>query len=172
MKLIQETVKIEYDGKFYYRKHFAPEKLTVWSSDTGRQLPDEVVLELEKEYSKYCTGFDISNNDQANGETLGEGNPVGQVGDELIGDLSLLYLSLDMNSYFTHERNERLKAFISNVVNKPRTTDKEQPIIKNQCSCKKPHYGFKSISICTDCNGIKDDAYWTALKKNKVDDTV
>lgn len=79
MKLIQETVKIEYNGRFYYRKHFGPENLTFWSSDAGRQLPNEFVLELEKEYSKCCTGFDISNNDQANGGKPEVVNPVGQV---------------------------------------------------------------------------------------------
>tara|TARA_R110000823_G_scaffold214021_1_gene343852 strand:- start:56258 stop:56590 length:333 start_codon:yes stop_codon:yes gene_type:complete len=43
-------------------------------------------------------------------------------------------------------------------------TNKEQPV-KSQCSCKEPHYGFKNIDVCTDCNGIKDDEYWKRLKR-------
>lgn len=126
MKLIQETVKIEYDGKFYYRKHFAPEKLTVWSSDTGRQLPDEVVLELEKEYSKYCTGFDISNNDQANGGSLGEGNPVGQV-----DKVAELFYNI-INKGIITEKDQVLHISAQTLADilysyKPRTTDKEHP---------------------------------------------
>jgi hypothetical protein len=42
-------------------------------------------------------------------------------------------------------------------------TNKEQPI-KAKCSCKKPHYGFKTIAVCTDCNGIKDDEYWKKIR--------
>jgi len=41
-------------------------------------------------------------------------------------------------------------------------TDKEEPI-KSKCSCIKPNYGFKSVAVCTDCNGIKDDEYWEKL---------
>jgi len=43
-------------------------------------------------------------------------------------------------------------------------TNKEQPI-KSKCVCKDPHYGFKTIDVCTDCNGIKDDAYWNRLMR-------
>tara|TARA_R110000772_G_scaffold54130_1_gene123548 strand:- start:64266 stop:64778 length:513 start_codon:yes stop_codon:yes gene_type:complete len=32
------------------------------------------------------------------------------------------------------------------------------------CSCKVPHYGFKSIAICTDCIGVKDKEFWNKLE--------
>jgi hypothetical protein len=38
-------------------------------------------------------------------------------------------------------------------------TNKVQP----GCSCSEPHYGFKSVEVCTDCNGIKDDEFWKKL---------
>lgn len=41
-------------------------------------------------------------------------------------------------------------------------TNNEQPI-KSKCSCIEPHYGFKEIAVCTDCNGIKDNEYWKRL---------
>lgn len=81
-------------------------------------------------------------------------NPVPQSKDKLLDEI------FDMCFDKTTQKGQ-IAAKIT-IFRKGVETDNEQPI-QNQCSCKKPHYGYKSVAVCTDCNGIKDEEYWKKL---------
>ena len=100
----------------------------------------------------------------ANGETPEVDNTVGQ---ELIEDYILYAIRNSSKEAWPKDSigEAKLLGYIMYIINqfKPVETTKEQPTIKNKCSCINPHYGFKTINICTDCNGIKDEEYFKNL---------
>jgi len=73
MIITYESLKIQYKDKQYYRKHFIPEKLMVWASDNGKQLPDELVEELETEFQRTVGNYD-ANAFNENSESSKEGS--------------------------------------------------------------------------------------------------